>query len=211
MRMFFLCLALSLTIQAFSQSDFIQKPIGVGMGLPPSKRIETPVNSNFDFNKLPTSKPTYSNWDNPAPKSVDIVKKDEFVKPGDLVKDKLNQKESDSDLSFKGNHYLGDFRNNGQFVKFVCRDFGEVDGDRVRVYLNDVVVEEQIFLEGVYKVVRINLVNGFNKIDFQALNQGTSGPNTAEFKMFDDKGNLISSNQWNLATGNKATLIIVKE
>ena len=43
------------------------------------------------------------------------------------------------------------------------------------------------------------------------LNQGYSGPNTAEFKIYDDKGELISANQWNLATGFKATIIIVKE
>ena len=209
--MFFLCLALSISMQAFSQYDFIQKPIGSGMGLPASKGVEIPLNSKFDFNKLPPSAPTYSGWDNKPEKSVDIIQKKEFVNPGEQIKEKLNQKESDDDVTFKSDRYFGDFRNNGKFVRFICRDFGEVDGDRVRVYLNDVVVEEEILLEGVYKAVRINLTNGFNKIDFQALNQGSSGPNTAEFKMFDDKGVLISSNQWNLGTGNKATLIVVKE
>src|SRR6476659_4038384 len=205
MRMFFLCLALSLSIQAFSQSDFIQKPIGSGMGLPTSKSVDAPLNSKFDFNKLPPSTPTYSGWDNKPEKSVDIIQKKEFVNPGEQIKEKLNQRESDSDITFKSDHYFGDFRNNGKFVRFICRDFGEVDGDRVRVYVNDVVVEEEILLEGVFKAVRINLADGFNKIDFKALNQGSSVHNTAEFKMFDDKGNLMSSNQWNLATGNKAT------
>ena len=49
------------------------------------------------------------------------------------------------------------------------------------------------------------------KVDFEALNQGFSGPNTAQFMIFDDKGSLISSNQWKLGTGFKATIIIVKE
>ena len=49
-----------------------------------------------------------------------------------------------------------------------------------------------------------------NKIDFVALNQGSSGPNTAELRIYDDNKKLLSSNQWNLATGSKATLIIVK-
>ena len=44
-----------------------------------------------------------------------------------------------------------------------------------------------------------------------ALNQGDSGPNTAELRIYDDNDILISSNQWNLATGAKATLIIVKQ
>jgi hypothetical protein len=49
------------------------------------------------------------------------------------------------------------------------------------------------------------------KLDFEALNQGTSGPNTAAFSVFDDSGNLITSNEWNLTTGIKATIVVVKE
>lgn len=211
MRLFFLFISLSISLEVFSQSDFIQKSISPAMGIPVKKNVDIPANSNFDFNKLPENKPKFSNWDTSSPKSVNIVQKDEFVKPGKDVERKLNEKEGDSNLNFKSDRYLGDFRNNGLYVKFVCRDFSEVDGDRVRVYLNDEVVEEEIYLDAVYKAVKINLVNGFNKIDIEALNQGTSGPNTAEFKMFDDKGALISSNQWILATGVKATLIIVKE
>ena len=44
-----------------------------------------------------------------------------------------------------------------------------------------------------------------------ALNQGESGPNTAEFQVYDDKGNLVSSKQWNLLTGVKATIVVTKE
>ena len=50
-----------------------------------------------------------------------------------------------------------------------------------------------------------------NKIVIKALNQGTSGPNTAAFKVFNANGSLISSNEWNLATGAKATLVIAKD
>ena len=55
------------------------------------------------------------------------------------------------------------------------------------------------------------LLQGFNKIDFTALNQGSSGPNTAELRVFDDSNLLISSNQWNLSTGATATFIVVKK
>ena len=44
-----------------------------------------------------------------------------------------------------------------------------------------------------------------------ALNQGTSGPNTAQFIMYDDQENEISSNIWNLATGVTASVIIIKD
>ena len=54
-------------------------------------------------------------------------------------------------------------------------------------------------------------MDGFNKIDFVALNQGESGPNTAEVRVYDDDGNVMMSNLWNLATGSKATFIVVKQ
>ena len=72
-------------------------------------------------------------------------------------------------------------------------------------------VISRILLQEQFVALSLNLMVGFNKIDFVALNQGTSGPNTAEVRVFDDQGNLIGSNRWNLATGVKATYIIVKE
>ena len=66
-------------------------------------------------------------------------------------------------------------------------------------------------VEGNYQTFQLDLIKGFNKIDFEALNQGLYGPNTAQFQVYDDKSELISSNQWNLATGFKATIIIFKE
>ena len=62
-----------------------------------------------------------------------------------------------------------------------------------------------------FKGLSLELVNGFNKIDFVALNQGESGPNTAEVRVYDEYGNMTASNQWNLATGVRATYILVKE
>ena len=50
-----------------------------------------------------------------------------------------------------------------------------------------------------------------NEIEIEALNQGESGPNTAQFAVQDEFGNVIMSDIWNLATGAKASLIVVKE
>jgi hypothetical protein len=62
-----------------------------------------------------------------------------------------------------------------------------------------------------YQKFNIPLEVGINKIAFKALNQGTSGPNTAAFKVYNDAGMLLSSNEWNLATGAKATIVIAKD
>ncbi|MNG26625.1 hypothetical protein D3C84_1116380 [compost metagenome] len=91
------------------------------------------------------------------------------------------------------------------------RDAQYVDGDLIRVYLNGEIIQTQVYLDSNFKGFEIALKKGFNKIDFEALNQGDSGPNTAEFRVYDDKKKLVSASEWNLGTGFKASIIIVKE
>ena len=107
--------------------------------------------------------------------------------------------------------YLGDVKSSGKFVGIVCRDHEYVDGDRVKIYLNDKVVDPNILLTGSFKGINLDLEPGFNRIDFEALNVGSSAPNTAQVDVYDDQGKLIYSNKWLLSTGSKATLIITKD
>jgi len=110
----------------------------------------------------------------------------------------------------ESNLSLGTVNSSTRTVKIECRDHSFVDGDRIRLYLNEKVISNNIGLKGNYYVYYINLEPGYNRIDFQALNQGLSGPNTAELNVYDDKGNLISAKEWNLGTGQTATLGIIK-
>ncbi|WP_047247227.1 hypothetical protein [Maribacter thermophilus] len=112
---------------------------------------------------------------------------------------------------FFGDQYLGDLKSNGKFIGIVCRDHEFVDGDRVKIYVNDVVVEANLLLTGAFKGINVDLQPGFNKIDFEALNHGSSAPNTAQVDVYDDKGELLYSNKWLLSSGSKATLIVTKE
>lgn len=120
-------------------------------------------------------------------------------------------KDKDTKEEFKKDQYLGDFKTGGEFVEVYCKDHEYVDGDKVRIYVNGVVVEQSISLGGRYHPVLVRLKNGFNTIEFEALNQGTSGPNTAELRVLDDIGKTITENEWNLMTGAKANIIVVKE
>lgn len=141
-----------------------------------------------------------------------MTPKNKFVNPGDFIKDRLNKKADNEDqIVYRRNQNLGEFRTKSLTAKVTYRDYGEVDGDEIRVSLNDKVIATGIYLDINFKGFEITLVNGFNKIDFEALNQGRLGPNTAEFQVYDDKGALISASQWNLGTGFKATIIITKE
>ena len=106
---------------------------------------------------------------------------------------------------------LGSFRTSSKSVNIICRDYQYPDGDRVTIYVNNIPVVYNLTLEQRYKKFNIPLDVGVNRIVIQALNQGASGPNTAAFKVYNDAGELISSNEWNLATGAKATMVIAKD
>lgn len=142
---------------------------------------------------------------------------EEFAKKDySALEDKLNNKKNytkDAGLKpeYYNDQYFGDFKSGSKFVRFLYRDHEYVDGDRVSVAVNDTIIHPNIHLAGEFQGFYIDLKKGFNKIDITALNQGTSGPNTAQFVMYDDNRQVISSNIWNLATGVKATVIIVKD
>ncbi|HQF48521.1 MAG TPA: hypothetical protein PLZ71_07685 [Flavobacterium alvei] len=135
-----------------------------------------------------------------------------FVNPGDKVLNRLNRKaDNDDQTVYRRNQDLGSYRTKSLIAKLSYRDYGEVDGDKIRVLLNDKTLATEVYLNSDFQGFEITLVDGINKIDFEALNQGQLGPNTAEFRIYDDAGGLISASQWNLGTGFKATIIITKE
>ncbi|MEP3209106.1 MAG: hypothetical protein ABJN95_07945 [Maribacter sp.] len=106
---------------------------------------------------------------------------------------------------------LGEIKSNGKFVGVVARDHEFVDGDRVKIYLNETIVDPNMLLTGAFKGVNIDLNKGFNRITFEALNEGSSSPNTAQVDVYDDQGQLIYSNKWLLSGGSRASLIVTKE
>ena len=111
---------------------------------------------------------------------------------------------------YRRDQYLGDYLTTGNFVELYCRDHEYVDGDKVRVYVNGELVQASVSLGAGYTPILVKLNRGFNTIEFEALNQGTSGPNTAELRIFDDKGNPLAQKEWNLLTGSIARIVVVK-
>nr|WP_321235337.1 hypothetical protein [uncultured Psychroserpens sp.] len=133
--------------------------------------------------------------------------------PGELFEKRFNKVavEQGFKIETMADVFLGDLRSNGKFVNIVCRDHEYPDGDLVRVYVNGDIIVPSLLLTSGYKGFNVNLNVGINTIVFEALNQGDSGPNTAEFLVYDDKGNLVSSKKWNLLTGVKATVNVIKD
>lgn len=136
-----------------------------------------------------------------------------IVNPEDIfLNSNLYKKESNTTgVFYRRNQYLGSFKTKSFTSTIRYKDAAYVDGDKIRVYLNDKIIEPEVVLDGAFKGFKIALVDGSNKIDFEALNEGFASPNTAEFQVYDDKGIAISASQWNVGTGYKATIILVKE
>lgn len=173
---------------------------------------DLPKNTLPDFlNPKPVPNEKYR-IDVPKENQISMIPKNDFINPGDVVRDRLNKKQDNFEgIVYRKNQNLGTFKTTSLSARVMYRDAEYVDGDVIRVYLNDKVIQGQVYLDSNFKGFEIVLIKGFNKIDFEALNQGSSGPNTAEFQVYDDKGTLISASQWNLGTGFKATLLLTKE
>lgn len=124
------------------------------------------------------------------------------------LKNKLNKKITESNQGNTKDQFFGKFVVETKRIKLYCRDYQEVDGDIVSIILNENTEERNLELTGGAKVIYIDLLEGDNFLDIVAMNQGSSGPNTAQFSIFDDNNNLVISNEWNLNTGVKANFII---
>jgi hypothetical protein len=142
-----------------------------------------------------------------------IMEKEQFADPSKPYTDKMNKKSSDGEIleKFKSDSFLGEFKTGTKIISIACRDHEAPDGDLVRIWLNDKIVVDAILLEVDFKEVYLDLNEGINKIEIEALNQGESGPNTAQFVIFDQKKGMITTNKWNLTTGVKAKLVILKD
>jgi len=173
------------------------------------------------------------------PKSLNFGNDDGFKTASEKLKKEQQKKQAEQDLKNKGiltkakiseerylknfkkingvydypviDQDLGSIRTNSKSINIICRDYQYPDGDRVTIYVNDQPVVVNLTLKQNYQSFSLPLDVGINKVKIVALNQGSSGPNTAGFKIYNDTGELISSNEWNLATGAKATMIVAKD
>jgi hypothetical protein len=141
-----------------------------------------------------------------------MIDDDGLKSPSEIYEKRWNKEaEKGGIIRTMSDQFLGEHRVDTKFVNIVCRDHEYADGDRVQIQLNGYIVKSNLVLTNSYRRVEVNLAEGKNVVDIIALNQGESGPNTAEFVVYDDKGTVISSKEWNLLTGVKATIIFNNE
>lgn len=206
-RLLLLSMLFALPLTVMAQGD-----------IPTTKPLEIGRKNNLDA--LPSNQGTVLRV--PSVLDDDLVSKENPIKMlpdrqllqaghGLKIDPKVGEREKKGTNKHFGDQYLGDFKTNAKFIGIVARDHEYVDGDRVKIYFNGHVVEYNMLLAGSFKGINIDLVEGFNRLDFEALNQGSSGPNTAQVVVTDEKGKVLHNNRWNLSTGSKASLIVVKE
>ncbi|WP_284651251.1 hypothetical protein [Flavobacterium terrisoli] len=142
-----------------------------------------------------------------------IMEKEQFENPSKMYTEKMNRKGSDGEIleKFRSDTFLGEFKIGTKTMRMACRDHEAPDGDVVRVWLNDKVVIDAILLDVAFREVFMELKEGINKIEIEAMNQGESGPNTAQFVIYDANGGMVTTNKWNLTTGVRAKLVILKQ
>jgi len=205
-----------------AQPDFGGKALPSGSGLKiPSSGSSSSTSSPSSSSSLPLSETPSSIF---KPKSTTTIPEKEpnsnfgvqkkFANPNASVEQKLNNTDYSGEgkvLDSKRNQYLGDVRTKSGLVRILYRDYSAVDGDIVRVFYDNNIYVKAAVLGSGFDGVDIVLHKGNNYIDFQALNEGSSPPNTAEFEIWDDKGVRIYSNRWDIGTGYKATVIVIQE
>lgn len=141
-----------------------------------------------------------------------IFEKEQFASPAKEYTDKMNKQITDGKIYdyYKKDYLLATYKCSTTIAKFALKDFGEPDGDVVRIWLNDEIVINAITLENGYREIQLNLRNGQNLLVIEALNEGMVSPNTAQFSIFNDKGEIIGNNLSGLLNNVKATIIINK-
>lgn len=209
MKYFFsLFFLLAITIETQAQIE-IPRSTNTGTLLPAEPENNT--SGTFSSLRLNKEEDKENNFLKKEPKKLDFRQtKNEFLTAGDAVEEKW-KKDKEAKEEYGADQYMGDFTTTGGYVELYCRDHQSVDGDRVRIWVNGTVVEQSVVLGAGYRPILVPLDSGLNTIEFEALNQGYSGPNTAELRVFDAMGQPVTRNVWNLLTGAKASIIVLKQ
>ena len=147
---------------------------------------------------------------NNSKQEIDITNKTDLVTPTWKIRQTFSEGGVNKS-KFSKDFYLGDLETDSEYIIIKCRDHEYVDGDRIRLMINGAVIHPNISLSSMFYVVDVDLDDGYNNIDFIALNEGESSPNTAQLIVLDEFGKQLSNKKWLISTGYKAKLVVFKK
>lgn len=214
---FFLPLFISLSVNA--QLDRRNSSIAIPAVISPKdSKVLLPAkpdnNNAFSSFTIPETLPEL----NLPKKEFSMFPTEEFANPGELYTNRLEKIEKTllpeghgDNSGLKNDAYWGDYKTKSKYVNIQYRDYGMIDGDLLRVFVNGDIIKPRAYLNRSFDGFQLNLVEGFNTIEFYAINEGSAIPNTAQYKILDDTNSVITGKVWSLAAGVKVTVIIIKE
>jgi hypothetical protein len=152
-------------------------------------------------------------------KEFSMFPQEKFGNPGELYTKKFDKLSEELrpegygiNAGLKEDAHWGDYRTKSKYIDISYRDHGRVDGDLIRVLVNGDVLKSDVYLTGNFKGFRLEFPeNGVYKIAFFAINEGSALPNTAQYRIIDQWGTIITGKIEALSAGIKATVDIIKE
>lgn len=172
----------------------------------PPKQAHGLTNKNFNYslNLKPLADFTKKR------KGVDISDNSRLPSPEWKINQRFSEDYKDVGR-FAKDFNLGNLKTTSKTIVLRCRDHEYVDGDRIKLMVNNATIHPNLTLRGDFYTIDIDLKEGMNTIYFIALNEGTSSPNTAQLQVLDPEGNVLASNRWLIRTGYKASLTVYKQ
>lgn len=221
-------------VNGFAQSDFGTKfkaipPANTSAAPKEVKPIskDAPVIKAPDLFKKPdVTLPSSSKYQIGETKNFSMEQTNDFANPGDRIRDKMNESVSRSLIANglkEDDRYIrrtdvdfGVIRTKSNFLIVRVRDFGAIDGDLIKATViydyKNTVLANNLFLGAAFDDIRVNLNDGLNYLELEALNRGRLGGNTGNFEIYDENGKQLISNYWdNIDKGVKSKFTFIKE
>ncbi|WP_238527954.1 hypothetical protein [Aquimarina agarivorans] len=140
----------------------------------------------------------------------------QFGKPSDtktyldVVYEPLALKTDSVDF-FYGDIDLGSFTTKAKYLYIILRDSQAIDRDEVKVVKNDKTIFSRIMLTGTFVDYRVALDEGINKIEIEAISSGLSEPVTCHIVIVDELDQKMLDQNFDVAVGFKAKLVVIRE
>lgn len=203
-------LFLFITFSGFSQFEFSKKGISIAPITNPDGKI--PLSSSIKYPSIFDKKDKLLqsvSLLNIIPKGgKSFMEKEQFANSAREYKKTFDKISSEFKLDYIAQNF-GAFHSKTKRIKILCRDYDAVDGDEIRILLDD----NQVFscvLVASNTIFYLELLANVSTIDFEAISEGLSSPNTAEFTILDDNDVLIYNGMWSLSEGYRARIKITK-
>lgn len=231
MKQFLLVVMMCFAMNSFAQAEFGKKfkPIAplskpdAPKKVTPKATTDAPAIKAPNILKKPDEVlPSFSKYQIGQAKPFSMEQTNDFVNPGDRVRDKMTKDldktlvreglKEDDRLLVKIDKNFGEIRTKSKYFVVQYRDYIYIDGDLIKAAINNQMIGGIMELYSSYGQFVFDLREGINTFEMEAFSKGSSGGNTCEFKIYDDKGALVRSEFWdNWDKGVKGKFVIIKE